>query len=256
MPFVRIAAAALIALSLPVEAEEEKRRCTAVVTSVTPFSTGVVGDAPPPAWQPLRITPFKTPTDYTTQYEDGRTVVRAQAHASASGLMHRVREDTRASIRLRWEWKIDDAPPSADVRSARAEDAAARVVLEFSRTPDLARAEAGASTRLLMGADPKEHVLLMYIWSERVPVGSILTGPRSAHVRMIVVGGPEGFGRWQRFERDPVADLRRAFGMQLGWLTGVAILTDTDNTGERADARYGDIVLTRCAEEDDGRGPL
>jgi len=43
--------------------------------------------------------------------------------------------------------------------------------------------------------------------------------------------------------RDLRADFRRAFGEEAPALIGIAIATDTDNTGENARAWYGDVRL-------------
>jgi hypothetical protein len=47
--------------------------------------------------------------------------------------------------------------------------------------------------------------------------------------------------------RNAVEDFRRAFGEDPGRLTGVAVLTDTDNTGEKAEAWYGDLQFHDAA---------
>jgi hypothetical protein len=38
-----------------------------------------------------------------------------------------------------------------------------------------------------------------------------------------------------------MADFQRAFGESPGQLVGIALLTDTDNTGAKAEACYGDV---------------
>jgi hypothetical protein len=43
-----------------------------------------------------------------------------------------------------------------------------------------------------------------------------------------------------------VEDYLRAFRSPPGRLVGVGIMTDTDNTGERIEAFYGDIELKRA----------
>ena len=45
---------------------------------------------------------------------------------------------------------------------------------------------------------------------------------------------------------DLYADFKRAFGEEPGPITGIGIMTDTDNTGEKARAWYGDIRLLRA----------
>jgi len=63
-------------------------------------------------------------------------------------------------------------------------------------------------------------------------------------VRMIVLeSGPERAGHWVEERRNVVEDYRAAFGSAPPPLSGVAIMTDTDDTGETATAWYGDLSL-------------
>jgi len=48
---------------------------------------------------------------------------------------------------------------------------------------------------------------------------------------------------WITEERDVLEDYRKAFGEDPGDVTGVAIMTNTDNIGGQATAWYGDIVF-------------
>ncbi len=62
--------------------------------------------------------------------------------------------------------------------------------------------------------------------------------------KMIVVeSGPANVGRWVDVERNLYEDYRRLFGGEPPRIVGVAVMTDTDNTGESAVAYYGEIVL-------------
>ena len=61
-------------------------------------------------------------------------------------------------------------------------------------------------------------------------------------MRVIVVeSGSANLNRWREVRRDVVADFRAAFGEDPPAISGVAVATDTDNTGESATAFYGDI---------------
>jgi hypothetical protein len=56
-----------------------------------------------------------------------------------------------------------------------------------------------------------------------------------------VESGDGNAGRWVDEERNLVEDYRRAFGENPPMVGAVAIMTDTDNTGEHAVAWYGAI---------------
>jgi hypothetical protein len=60
---------------------------------------------------------------------------------------------------------------------------------------------------------------------------------------VVVDSGAADLGRWVAHERDVAADYRRAFGEAPPAVKGVVVSTDTDNTGEAAEAYYGDVVF-------------
>ncbi len=65
-------------------------------------------------------------------------------------------------------------------------------------------------------------------------------------VMMIVVeSGKSKLGQWVKEERNIYEDYKKAFGEEPGMITGVAVMTDTDNTGEFAIGYYGDIVVEK-----------
>ena len=65
---------------------------------------------------------------------------------------------------------------------------------------------------------------------------------------IVVESGPAKLNTWITEERNVYEDYKRAFGEEPPMISGVAIMTDTDNTGESAEAYYGDIVLKKRSE--------
>jgi hypothetical protein len=59
----------------------------------------------------------------------------------------------------------------------------------------------------------------------------------------VVRSGPAEVGQWLTEERDLYEDYLRLFGQEPPRIAGIAVMTDTDNTGESAVAYYDDIVL-------------
>jgi hypothetical protein len=61
---------------------------------------------------------------------------------------------------------------------------------------------------------------------------------------MIVVrSGAARVGAWVEEERNVYEDYRKAFGEDPPMIKGIAVMTDTDDTGESATAYYGDIAF-------------
>ena len=125
-----------------------------------------------------------------------------------------------------------------------------RLVLEFDG--DKSKLSLGdratlATSKALSGRE-LPHSTLMYIWSNKEPVGKVVRNPHTQRVQMVVASsGPAGVGAWQTLSRNAVEDFRRAFNEEPGKLVGVAVLTDTDNTGEKVEAWYGDIRFESSA---------
>ena len=59
----------------------------------------------------------------------------------------------------------------------------------------------------------------------------------------VVEGGDEKLQQWVTERRNVYEDYKKAFGEEPTMISGVAIMTDTDNTRESAVAWYGDIVF-------------
>jgi hypothetical protein len=200
--------------------------------------------APAGGWEPVRITEHKTPTAYRLVDDHGTVVLHARAESAASALSYATDFDLAAAPNLEWRWKIDRLLANANNAVASREDAAARIILAFdgntARLPLVDRAVAAVAQR--MSGNPMPYATLMYVRATRGAVGTVIQGPLSARVRMIVAAsGAEGVGQWEVLRRNARTDFIRAFGEEPGRLTAVAVMTDTDNTGDTAEAWYGDI---------------
>ena len=201
----------------------------------------------PDGWEPWILHPSKKRTRYETRGRNGDTVIWASADAAASGLARRVNLDPAALPWIEWRWRIDALIPGADNTDRYAEDAPVRVVLAFDgdrRKLPMRDQLFFEQARLLSGGQEIPYATLMYIWENRQPVDSVITNPHTGRVRKIVVAsGESGVGQWQQYRRNIVEDYRRAYGSDPGRLIGIAILTDSDNTRQKASAQYGKIRL-------------
>jgi len=169
---------------------------------------------------------FSGETEYSLQEEDGRTVLHALSSASASGLYY---EDIEINLAqtpyLNWSWKIGNILSGHDERSRAGDDYPARVYVVFSGGMFFWQTRA-----------------ITYVWSSNQPAGSEWTSAYTGNVKMVALrGGDAELGQWVGERRDVAADYRRLFGSEPRRIVAVALMTDTDNTGEFAEAWYGDI---------------
>ena len=214
------------------------------------FSANAAGDGVPSGWRPWGVTRFKRATEYRMVREDGRTVIRASASSSASGLIHPLDLDSNEYRLLHWHWKVDQLIAKADNTQKHTEDAPVRLVVSFDG--DMGKLDFSDQMffdqiRAFTGQQ-LPYATLMYIWENRVPKGTIIPNRHTSRIKMIVAeSGREKLGAWQEQTQDVYEDFRRAFGEEPGRITAIGIMTDTDNTGENAHAYYGDITFKRIA---------
>ncbi len=211
---------------------------------LAPFSSAQPGTVLPPGWELFRIAPKKSLTLYRFVEDMGVVVLHAHAEASASGIVAPVRFDINASPILQWRWKVAQLIDDADNAVASREDSPVRIILNFDgdRAKLSLRDKASSAIAKRISGRELPYAELMYIWSNRAPVGTVIENPHTHRIEMVVAtSGAASVGQWVTVRRNVVDDFRRAFNELPGLLTDVAVLTDTDNTGATVDAWYGDI---------------
>ncbi len=195
-------------------------------------------------WAHLPLSRMKRDTVYSMVQADGHTVLRGVADRSASLYVALFKPAISVPTGIDWRWKTDALVPDADNRDKDREDAPLRVLVGFDgdkSTLPKDEQKRFQRAKTLTGRDGP-YATLMYIWSDHVPVNTVIPSAHTRQVRMLVVAsGPKGLGRWQSVHRDLAADYRRAFGAAPGRVLGVAVMTDTDNTGGKAVGEYADI---------------
>jgi hypothetical protein len=229
------------------ENEQDPPAVQGLDTKLPLFSANPPGGLPG-GWEPLIVLPTKKLTDYRLATDRGRTVLHASSASASSGLMHHVSIDASERPWLSWQWRVDKLIKTADNTRRTTEDSPVRIVLGFDGDKDslpFADQIMFETAKLLTGRD-MPYATLMYIWENKVPVGTVISNSRSGRIqKLVAASGPEGIGQWREFTRNIVEDYENAFGEKPGRLVGIGVLTDTDNTGETAEAWYGDIRLQR-----------
>ena len=237
------AIAVLVAGNIAAAADTAEIRNAA---SIPRFSAAQPG--PPPApWEVVKVNEKKKLTAYDLVEDSGKVVLHAVSQGSASALGVPTRIDVAKTPMIAWRWKVAGLIPGADHAVASKEDAPARLMLTFDGDKGKLSLTDRTTIRIvsqLYGRD-LPYATLMYVWSNDLPVGTVIANPHTKRIRMLVASsGKSGVGAWQSLERNLRDDYRKAFGEEPGLLTSIAAFTDSDNTGSRAEAWYGDIALT------------
>jgi DUF3047 family protein len=231
--------------SLTTEQAEE-----VVLPYVTNFSYSQPEDDVPKGWQPWTLSKFKKPTAYKLVTEDGKTVIKASASSSASGLLHPLNLDPARYPLLQWRWKVNELIARADNTRKDTEDSPVRVVISFDGDLDNLSFDDRIFFDQIKAITGQQlpYATLMYIWENRVPKGNVIPNRHTSRIKMVVAeSGRDKVGSWQEQSRNVYEDFRRAFGERPGRIISIGIMTDTDNTGDNVHAYYGDIIFKRVA---------
>jgi hypothetical protein len=188
-------------------------------------------------WQDLFFPGISSHSSYTVDACSGSPCLKAESNASASALIHTSSFDVRAYPRARWRWKIENIYRKGDARKKAGDDYPLRIYILFEYRPE----QAGgwervqyALARALYGQYPP-HSSLSYVWANREEGSRVLASPYTDRARMVLLQeGASRAGTWQDEEVDLLADYRAAFGADPPERARVAIMNDSDDTGERS----------------------
>ncbi len=214
------------------------------------FSKEQPGESIPTGWKPLTFKNIEQHTVYTLVKDEETVVIKALAKASASGLVREIRINPDEYPIVQWRWKISNILKKADVHKKEGDDYPARIYITFDYDPSrlgFFEKIKYETVRLLYGQYPP-LAAINYIWESHAPVGTIVPNPFTDRAMMIIVESGEGkVNQWVCEERNIFEDYKKAFHETPPMVSGVAIMTDTDNTGESATAYYGDILFKKSS---------
>lgn len=182
-----------------------------------------------PQWETKE---FKGKTRYSVVNEGAGHVLKAESNAAASALLYRHSYSLKEYPILTWRWKVKNIIKKGDETKKAGDDYAARVYVIFPHfiTP-LTKS-------------------INYIWANKLPQGKHVPNPFYSRAVMVAVeSGEENVGKWITERRNVYEDFRKLFGYDPPEAGGIAVMTDTDNTGEAAVAYYGDLRIEKTSDE-------
>lgn len=202
----------------------------------------------PAGWKPLFFPHIRKHTVYSIESKDGDSYLRGISNASASALYRAIDIKAADYPVLSWRWKIDKVLKKGDARTKAGDDYAARIYVTFAYEPSRASLMEAARHEIgerLFGESPPGSAL-NYIWGNRLQEGAFIINPYSVSDVMIAVeSGNKEAGLWKKEERNVYEDYIKAFGHKPPQITGIAVMTDSDNTGGHARGYYDDIIFRK-----------
>jgi hypothetical protein len=194
-------------------------------------------------WQEITF-PGRANTRY--EFDPEGQMACAAAVASASVLLHEFPWKLEDYPILSWEWRIEHVLEKGDARTREGDDFAGRVYVNFEREERLGWWERarGRMFELIYGQElPGQS--LNFIWANTLEIGEIVTSPYTEHARLVALqSGNQRAGEWVREEVNIPEQYRKAFNRAPPRVHSLAIMTDSDDTGETARACYRNINIS------------
>lgn len=220
------------------------------ILEIGKFSAAQPGGDFPNGWQPLIFEKIKKHTLYTI-VETGKegVVVKATSNQSSSGLAREIKIDPKEYPIIQWRWKIENILKNSNISSKDGDDYPARIYVTFeydSSSVGFFEKAAFELRKFAYGQYPPIGAI-NYIWDSKAPIGTVAPNPYTDRVSMIVLQSGDGkINQWVTEEHNIFKDYKKSFGKNPTKISGVAIMTDTDNTKESAVSYYGNIVFKKA----------
>jgi len=210
---IALLAAALLAE--PVGAQE--------CVTVENFSKGKVGEFPSD-WKPRKDAGREV---YSVQEMDGLRFLRARAKGLGIQAAKEYEWDPKAYPILAWSWRPIEFPAGSDERHPKTNDSAISVYAVFPHTPWSVKT-------------------IKYIWSAVVPVGTRLSSSAGLTQVLVIRNGTDRKGGWTEERVNILEDYTKFFDeAEAPKASGIAVLTDSDDTKSTAQGDYANFRLCK-----------
>ncbi|MDX8402847.1 MAG: DUF3047 domain-containing protein [Mariprofundaceae bacterium] len=175
---------------------------------------------------------FDGKTDYTfvTGSKSGpnRKILKASSDNSASGLFRKVHIDLEKTPWIHWSWRTEQLLSNTDENRKSGDDFTLRLYIIIDDGIFFWRSHA-----------------LNYVWSSSHQTGETWANPFTSNSTMLAVeSGDAKLGQWQHYKRNIRKDLRQLTEKDIRYIDAIAIMTDSDNSGQKATGYYRDIFFT------------
>ncbi len=202
------------------------------------------------AWRPLTFPKIERHSTYAVVANTDRSEfwLKAESDRSASGMIWKKQYDVFTYPRLRWRWRVENIYQKGDATKKSGDDYPIRVYVIFQYDPTTAAAGKRLKygfAKAVYGEYPPDSGL-NYVWESRDNPAQFVVSPYTEAIIMFLKEkGAAKVGQWIEEEADVLADYRTAFGKDPPHRAGLAVMSDSDNTGERAVAFIDWIEVAR-----------
>lgn len=199
-------------------------------------------------WRSLTFDKIKSYSKYFIIKKGSNSYLKTVANDSASGIILKKSFNVYDFPKAEWKWSISNVYQKGDGTRKSGDDYPIRIYIMFKYDPDKASAWTKVKynvVKAIYGEYPP-HAALSYVWSSRNHKKRFITSPYTDRAKMVVLRSTGKYAKkWKREEVDILDDYRKAFNEDPPSEAGIAIMSDSDNTGESANAIVDYIKIFR-----------
>jgi len=197
-------------------------------------------------WKPLTFRKIDRHSSYKTAEVNGDKVLKTESQNAASALVYKKTFNVRNYPVVRWRWKIQQVYEEGNAKTKAGDDYPIRLYIIFEYNPDeagLIRKAKYATARKIHGQYPPDSTL-NYIWANRDHDEKILTSKYTDRAKLVIRRtGNKHAGEWVKEKVNIVDDYKAAFGEEPPAIATIAVMNDSDNTGESSISWIDDICV-------------
>ena len=204
-------------------------------------------------WREYAFPKVDRLSEYSVTEMNGGLALKAVSKNSASALILRKTFQVDSFPVLRWRWKVENVYQKGDEKTKTGDDYPLRIYVNFKYEPDQASIldkTKYAMAKAVAGEYPPRSAL-SYIWANNSHTKRILPNAFQPEKTKMVISreGTSHVGEWKTEQVHILKDYRKAFGKSPPAIASLAIMNDSDGTGESSVA-YIDFIELRATTTD------
>ncbi len=199
-------------------------------------------------WKALNFVSINRHTKYSIIINGSESYLKSESDASASGLIFTKKYNVYEYPMAKWRWKVSNVYEKGDVTNRAGDDYPARIMFMFKYDPEgssIGKRLKYEIVKGIYGFYPPQTTLI-YVWANKKNERGIFTSTYAPEEKIVIMEqGPEKTGKWIEEEVNVLEDYRRAFGTDPPSEAGIAVMNDSDDTGEKAVSFFDYIEIYR-----------
>lgn len=199
------------------------------------------------SWEPLTFPKIKAHSTFRAVKEDQKQVIRIESDASASAIIYSETFSLSETPYLQWSWKVRNIFKAGNAAVKAGDDYPVRIYILFKYSPDRVpffQRLPFELAKTLYGEYPPAEVL-NYVWANRSHDVPFMENAFTNRAMMFFPDeGGTHVGQWRSHKVNIIKDFKKAFKRSPPDTFTLAIMGDSDNTGESSVSFVSGITLS------------